>query len=121
MCIILETRLNIALSFNRLAQYCESYFQSHWKGLKRIFRQINGTKNFVPTYTGDSNLQLVGYSDSSWECCRETHKSADGYVLILTDSVVTWKLKKKTVVASSSCEAEYVACFTAYKKTVWLS
>eukprot|EP00171_Calliarthron_tuberculosum_P022613 IDg22613t1 len=36
-------------------------------------------------------------------------------------SAVSWKSKKQTVVATSSCEAEYIASCSIAKEAIWLS
>lgn len=49
------------------------------------------------------------------------HKSTSGVVFFLGGSTVTWTSQKQKVVATSSCEAEYVAATAATCQVVWLS
>ena len=47
-------------------------------------------------------------------------KSTTGYVFQLGNVTISWKSKRRTVVALSSTEAEYVALCAAAQETVWL-
>nr|GEX51257.1 hypothetical protein [Tanacetum cinerariifolium] len=46
--------------------------------------------------------------------------SRTGYVFILNGGVVDWKSAKKSIFATSSAEAEYIAAFDAFKEAVWV-
>eukprot|EP00171_Calliarthron_tuberculosum_P022843 IDg22843t1 len=63
----------------------------------------------------------IGYSDSDWAGCVETRKSTEGFVFLLSGGAVSWRSKKQTVVATSSCEAEYISVCSATKEAIWLS
>ncbi|KAF7113220.1 hypothetical protein RHSIM_RhsimUnG0147800 [Rhododendron simsii] len=63
---------------------------------------------------------LVGYSDSDFVGCQDFRKSTLGYVFMLAGGVVLWKSAKETIVASSTMEAEFIACFEASSQAVWL-
>eukprot|EP00171_Calliarthron_tuberculosum_P017580 IDg17580t1 len=69
---------------------------------------------------GDSLVPVV-YSDSDWDGCLETGKSASGYVFVLAGGAVSWRSRKQTVVVTSSCEAKYIASCLASKEALWLS
>ena len=38
----------------------------HWKAAKRILQYIQGTRTYGIHYAADSELALVGYTDSNW-------------------------------------------------------
>ncbi len=40
---------------------------------------------------------------------------------MIAEGPVCWRSKKQTIVATSSCEAEYIASCSAAKEAVWLS
>eukprot|EP00171_Calliarthron_tuberculosum_P022755 IDg22755t1 len=88
MYLALGTRPDISFAVGRLAQYCNSPLQSHWKAVKRILRYINGTKNLGLTYIG---------------------------------SALSWKSKKQSIIATSSCKADYISSCSAAKEAIWLS
>ena len=49
-----------------------------------------------------------------------SRKSTTGHVFQLGNATTSWKLKRQTVVALSSTEAEYVALCSVAQETVWL-
>ena len=61
---------------------------------------------FIPR--GDHYL-----SDSNWVGCYDTPASTSGFCFMVGSSCISWLSKKQPIVATSSCEAEYKATFTA--------
>ena len=49
-----------------------------------------------------------------------TRKSTSGYIFNLAGATVSWKSLRKTVVASSSTEAEYITLRVAAHEAIWL-
>ena len=47
-------------------------------------------------------------------------KSQTGYVFILNGGAVSWCSSKQSVVAGSTCEAEYIAALEAANEGVWM-
>ena len=60
-------------------------------------------------YGYGSEAKLYGYSDSDWGDDQDERKSTTGYVFYLGTTAFTWVSKKQSIVALSTCEAEYVA------------
>ena len=60
-------------------------------------------------YGGDKELVVNGYVDASFNTDLDDSKSQSSYVFILNDGVVSWCNSKQSVVAGSTCEAEYIA------------
>ena len=121
MYLMVCTRPDIAFAVSRLSQYCENPLLCHWKAVKRLFRYIKGTQDYDLTFSHQSALHIVGFADSDWAGCRETRKSTEGYAFLLGGGAISWRSKKQSVVALSSCEAEYVSCTSAAKEAIWLS
>ena len=63
------------------------------------------------TYRTSDYLELFGYSDSYFADCVDTRKFTFGYVFMLAGGEVSWKSVKQFVIAASTMEAEFVACF----------
>ena len=63
---------------------------------------------------------MVGFSDSDYACCTNDEKSISSYIFMMVEEVVTCKNVKQTLVASSTMEAEYVACYEVTCHTIWL-
>jgi len=62
---------------------------------------------------------VIGYSDSDFTRFVDTRKSTLGFVFLLAGGAVSWKSAKQSVVATSTMEAEFVACFEATIQTNW--
>ena len=66
-------------------------------------------------YGGDKELVINGYVNASFETYPNDSKSETGYIFILNDGAVSWCSSKQSVVAGSTCEAEYIAASEAAK------
>ena len=64
--------------------------------------------------------RLHGFSDSDWAGDYDTKVSTTSYCFYIGDACVSWLSKKQPTVATSSCEAEYKAAYTATLECVWL-
>jgi len=63
---------------------------------------------------------ITGFTDSDWAGDIDTRKSTSGYVFMLYGGAVSWKSSRQSVVATSSTEAEYIACSDAAKEALWI-
>lgn len=115
------TRPDLAFTVHRLSQYLQSPKDHHWTAVKRALRYLWTTRNHGLLYDGSQGSSLVGYADSDYAGDTGTRKSTSGYIFLMAGAAVSWKSKKQTVVATSSCEAEYVASCLATKEAVWLA
>lgn len=121
MFLYICTRPDIGFAVCCLAKFSEEPLVPHWVAVKRVLRYIAGTRDFGITFGIDTNAEPVGYTDSDWGGCRDSRKSTSGYIFMIAGAPVCWRSKKQTIVATSSCEAEYVASCSAAKEAVWLS
>ena len=121
MYLMIGTRPDLAFAIRKLSQYLEQPLQSHWIAVKRVFRYIAGTRHYGILFHGNKGINLIGYTDSDWAGCRETRKSTSGYVFSLAGGAISWRSKKQSIVALSTCEAEYIAASLACKEAIWLS
>ncbi|WVZ97405.1 hypothetical protein U9M48_042945, partial [Paspalum notatum var. saurae] len=71
-------------------------------------------------YSADSSLSLLGFSDSDHAGCRIDRKSTSGTCQFLGTSLVSWSSRKQSSVATSTCEAEYVAAASCCSQIVWM-
>ena len=60
------------------------------------------------------------YVDADWAQEKESRKSTSGFTIFFGNSCVSWKSRKQTCVALSTCEAEYVALSEGSKELLWL-
>jgi len=103
-----------------LGRYQSNPGLEHWKLAKKTLRYLQGTKSLMLTYKKSDNLEVIGYSDSDFAGCVDTKKSTSGYIFTLAEGAISWKSSKQSVTASSTMEAEYVACHEATGQALWL-
>ena len=69
-------------------------------------------------YGDDKELVINGYIDASFDTDPDDSKSQTGYVFILNGGAVSWCSSKQSVMAGSTCEAEYKAASEAANEGV---
>ena len=69
-------------------------------------------------YGGDKEVVVNGYVHASFDTNPDDSKSQTGYVFLLNGRVVSWCSSKQSVVAGSTCEAEYIAASEATNEGV---
>ena len=65
-------------------------------------------------------MKIHRYTDSDFQGDRDTRKSTSGSVFTLRGVAVVWRSVKKSSIADSIMEAEYIAASEAAKEAVWL-
>ena len=88
--------------------------------MKRILRYVKFTSEFGLWYSADSSLSLLGFSDSYHVGCRIDRKSTSRTCQFLGSSLVSWSSRKQSSVATSTCEAEYVAAASYCSQILWM-
>ncbi|KAL6633353.1 hypothetical protein ACP70R_026024 [Stipagrostis hirtigluma subsp. patula] len=114
------TRPDISFAVGMLGRYQSNPGKDHWVAAKKVLRYLQGTKDYMLTYKRSSHLEIIGYSDSDYAGCVDPRKSTFGYVFLLAGGAVSWKSGKQSVIATSTMEAEFVACFEATIQALWL-
>ena len=71
-------------------------------------------------YGGDKELIISGYVDASFDTDLDDSKSQTGYMFTLNGGAVSWCSSKQSVVAGSTCEAEYIAASEGANEGVWM-
>ncbi|RVW30670.1 Retrovirus-related Pol polyprotein from transposon TNT 1-94 [Vitis vinifera] len=115
-----ELRRKIWRDFPMPRQYLSNPGMDHWKKAKRVMRYLQRTKDYMLTYRRSSHLEIVGYSNSDFAGCLDSRRSTSGYIFMLAGGAVSWKSVKQTLVASSTMEAEFIACYEASNHGIWL-
>jgi hypothetical protein len=118
-----QSRPDISLFVGLVSRFMSQPMKSHFLAAKRILGYINGTLQYgilFPFGNGCSKLELIGYSDADWCGDKIDRRSTTEFVFKLNGAPISWSSKKQSIVALSSCEAEYVAgCATACQ-AIWL-
>jgi hypothetical protein len=93
----------------------------HRQAVKRIFRFLRHTPDFVLWYSASSSLALHGFSDADFVGCRLDGKSTYGTCQFLGSSLVSWSSHKQSSVAQSTTEAEYVDAASCCSQLLWIT
>ena len=118
-----NNRPDLAYSVGLISRFMSNPKKSHMLVAKRLLRYIQGTADYgilFPMGQQKTELELVGYADSDYSGDLVERKSTSGYLFLLNDAPVSWCSKKQSVVALSSCEAEYISGSLAACQGVWL-
>jgi hypothetical protein len=104
-------RPDIGFSVGLVSRYMDDPRISHMKAARRILRYLNGTINygiFFPSSTDDNDALITCYSDSDWYGDKSDRRSTTCSFFKVFGAPISWCSRKQSVVAFSSCEAEYI-------------
>jgi hypothetical protein len=88
-------RTDLAFVTGMLERYQKNPGKTHWDGVKKALRYLQGTKGLMLTYKkSDAPLEIMCYSDSDFAGCLDTEKSTSGYIFTLVNGVISWKSSK---------------------------
>jgi hypothetical protein len=118
--LAIGTQPDIAYAMQQLSQFLDCFAYEHWNTTIRIIKYLKGTKAIWLTLGGQNTIKLLGFTDSDWANCPTTQKSVGGYSFTVRSGIISWSMQKQKTVATSSCEAEYVAAFEATKEALWI-
>jgi uncharacterized protein YuzE len=116
-----KTRPDIAFAVHEIAIKMSNPSHNDWIAAKRVLRYLKGTQDVGLTYMVNGTGKLEGYADASFAPKKSDRKSIGGYTYLLNGAAISWKSKKQSIIALSSCEAELIALTEAVKEGLWLS
>ena len=61
-----HSRIDICYAMNAVSIYMHKPHAIYWKASKTILQYIQGTRTYDIHYAANSELELVGYTDSDW-------------------------------------------------------
>ncbi|GKB90262.1 hypothetical protein Tco_0962534, partial [Tanacetum coccineum] len=70
-------------------------------------------------YSRDSSFELVAYTNSDYAGATQDRKLTTKGCQFLGNRLISWQCKKKTMVAISITETEYVAAASCYGQVLW--
>ena len=134
MYAMLGTRPDLAFTVSILSRFMSQPGPEHALALRRALRYIRKTLDIGIIYGGLKNdavnqvLQesnrslngLYGFTDLDWAGDKETRKSTSGFLFTFYGGAISWKSSKQPIIATSTTEAEYIACTEAAKEAIWL-
>ncbi|CAL1278660.1 unnamed protein product, partial [Larinioides sclopetarius] len=111
-----RARPDISFVTSYLSQFNHNPEKRHYTLAKRVLRYLMGTKDKKLLY--DNIGFLNASSDASWGNA-ENGKSFSGSVILLGNSLISWKCRKQKSVSLSTCEAELFAISETCKDIIW--
>lgn len=121
------TRIDLSYVVGVLARYCHLPYNYHLSAAKYVLRYIKGTTKSKLTFTSDNNNDnnksinsIKIYTDSSWANEKGDRKSTGGWLMTYNNKPINWQVKKQSVVALSSTEAEFYALTEAIKEARYI-
>ena len=109
MYAMLCTRPDVCLAISLAGRYQSNLVVDHWTAVKNILKYLKRTKDMFLIYGGDKELVVNGYVDASFDTDPDDSKAQIGYIFILNGGAVSWCSSKLSVMAGSTCEADYIA------------
>ncbi|MBW0578261.1 hypothetical protein O181_117976 [Austropuccinia psidii MF-1] len=107
---------------NQLLQYSIKPTIKHWTAIKHLMRYLKATINLSLTFSKRTNKTLLeGWADADYENNRTDRKSITGILASVYGNPISWLGKKKTVVAQSTTEAEFIAMNICTEQLHWMS
>jgi hypothetical protein len=88
--------------------------------VKDVLRYLQGTIRHGLRYTSSIDMIWKEYIDFDWAGSAVDRKTTFRCCFTLGSSMVYWCSRKRTSVALSTTEAEYIALSMAFREEVWL-
>ena len=115
------TRPDICYIVTILSQYLCKPTMAHFNLAKHVLRYLKGTISQGLIFNCEGNKCLEGFTDASW-ANSDGRKSISGYCFRLSNmsALISWKSKKQSTVALSTCEAEYISMTHGIQEGIFL-
>jgi hypothetical protein len=116
----IATRGDISFAVGQLCKYMAKPFPKVWTYTKRVLRYLKGTLTLGILFTKSREPTLVGYTDSDWAGEKSSRKSVSGAVWEFGGTVISWKCKQQSTVATSPMQAELIALTEGAREGMYL-
>ena len=113
MYLLQGTRPDLAFAISTLSKYNNSYTYKHWEAVK-VFRYL-----LCLTFKRNPAVDLIGYGDASW-ASEPDGRSVTAYIFKMQQAAISWRCKRESTYALSSCDAEFQALTATIQDAVWL-
>jgi hypothetical protein len=121
MYAMLCIQLDLAYPISVMSQHMANPSLEHWIAVKRIFRYLQSTLQFILCFRGLAPQGLVGYCDADWVSDLEDRWSNTGFVFMMGGGTISWNSKRQPTITLSMSEAEYMANTQATKEAIWMA
>lgn len=92
----------------------------HFGAVKCILRFLQGTMSRGITFSANTELHIIAFSDSDQAVDLNTRRYVTGYVVYIGCNPVSQKSKKQLSVSRSSIEVEYKALAHTIADVAWI-
>ena len=122
-----STRPDIAYATHQVARFCEDPKETHGKAIEHIVKYLRDTSNQGIILRPLPERSFDVYADAdfvgNWHRMTAsddpgTAKSRSGYVIQYAGCPIAWCSKLQTIIALSSCEAEYISLSESLRDTI---
>lgn len=114
------TRPDITFSVQTLSQFLHQPKKSHWEPTIKVMRYIKREPGLGILLSSNKINKLSVFCDTDWASCPNTRKSISSFLVKYSDSLISRKSKKQSVVSRSSVEAEYKSMTNVVSEVVWI-
>ena len=114
------TRPDISFAVSVLSQFMKDPRLPHWEVVIRIVRYLKAHPGCSLLYKANGHLWVEAYIDTDQAGSPSDRKSTTVHCTFLGGNLITWRSKKKTIVARSSAEAEYRAMAHTSCELKWI-
>jgi hypothetical protein len=125
--LAVKTRPDIAHAVGVLSRFMSCPRLPHLQAAKRVLRYIAGAPGAGLWFRGHAlgkdphtPLCTVMYHDADFAGDPIMRKSTSGLLFTVNGAPVMWRSKLQSIVAQSTCEAEFVAAAGAVREGLWL-
>ena len=122
-----STRPDISYATHQVARFCEDPKATHGEAIEHVAKYLRDTSNqgVILRPTPEKSFDVYADADfaGNWHKMTasedpSTAKSRTGYVTLYAGCPVAWPSKLQTIIALSSCEAEYVSLSESLRDTI---
>ena len=116
------TRPDICYAVTTLSRYLSCPTNEQMIALKHLLRYLKGTIFYGLCYRKNDDIHINGFCDADWASSSNDRRSISGYCFAIANgALISWRSAKQSVVALSTCEAEYIALAAAGQEAKFLN
>lgn len=106
MYLMVGTRPDIAFANGKLSKFCERPERKHWNAVKLVLRYMSGSKSLSICFGSDPDIVPHVYTEADWGGNVKNRTSTSDCLFFMGGGAISSALRKQTIVAASTCEAQ---------------
>ncbi|KAA0043290.1 hypothetical protein IC582_028945 [Cucumis melo] len=114
-----HTRPDISFVVSVVNQFMQAPYEEHMEAIKRILRYLKTTPG-KRLFRKTDRKTIEAYTNLDWVGSVINRKPSSGYCTFVWGNLVTWRIKKQSVVVRSNAEAENRAMSLGICEEIWL-